>query len=333
MTRELCRCPASGVFDLKRVVVAEPIHADGLGLLRARDDLDLIAFDAPADWDALQDAAREAAAILVRTLPLPSDILAAAPKLEIVSKHGVGCDNIDVMHCTGRRIPVAIAADANATSVAEHTLMLMLACAKRLPTQEAAARAADWSFRQRVPAFELNGKTVLVVGMGRIGRKVAMLCGAFGMHVRGFDPAAQIGTYEGTNDLDEAIPEADVITIHTPLTDETRSIINADRLARMKPDSVLINCARGGVVDEAALLGSLADGPVAMYGADVFETEPVVADDPLFALPNVIATAHTGAMTAESKRAMAIQSAENILAHLDGTLDPRVVINRAELGR
>lgn len=317
---------------MKRIVVAEPIHADGLALFESRDDVDVVAFAAPATPAELKDAAVGAHAILVRTIPLGADILSNAPDLEIVSKHGVGCDNIDVAHMSSRGLPVSIRAGANATSVAEHTMMLILACAKRLPEQETAVRAADWSYRQRTEAFELQGKTVLIVGVGRIGQRVARFCEAFGMHVVGYDPASGFKAYERAENLDDAIRHADVVTIHTPLLDETRGIIDAGRLAHMKSGSILINCARGGVVDETALFDALKNGPIAMYGTDVFETEPVVASDPLFALPNVIATAHTGAMTAESKRAMAMQSVENILAHIDGRLDPAVVINRAELG-
>ncbi len=316
---------------MSRIVVVEPIHPDGLAMLREHPGTEVIAFDAPATEAELCDALPGARAILVRTLPMGGDRLALASTLEIVSKHGVGCDNIDVTACTGRGIPVTIAAGANATAVAEHTLMLMLACAKRLPAQDAAARAGDWSFRKRTNAFELKGKTVLIIGMGRIGRQVAPLCAAFGMRVIGYDPHAHFDGVERADDLEVALAQADIVTIHTPMLPETDGMIGAAELARMKRGGILINCARGGVADEPALIDALKSGHLAMLGTDVLVTEPMLASDPLLALPNVIATPHTGAMTAESARAMATISAQNILDHLNARLDPSVVVNGAEL--
>jgi len=318
---------------LSRIIVTEPIHADGLALLRADPAHEVVAFDPPAGAAQMRAALPGAAAILVRTLPLGADLLALAPDLAIVSKHGVGCDNIDLDHCSARGIPVTICAGANANAVAEHTLALMLACARRLTAQDAAARAGDWRFRQRTGAFELRGRTVLVVGMGRIGRRVAPLCRAFGMRVLGHDPGAAFAEAERADDLDAALAQADIVTLHTPLIPETTGLIDARRLALMKPGAVLINCARGGVADEAALVQALTLGPLAMLGTDVFVTEPVCPTDPLLSLPNVIATPHTGAMTAESTRAMAMQSARNILDCLGGRLDEDVIFNTRAPGR
>lgn len=316
-----------------RIVVTEPIHPDGLALLRATPGHEVVAFDPPATAARMREALPGAAAILVRTLPLGADLLSLAPALAIVSKHGVGCDNIDLDHCSARGIPVTICAGANANAVAEHTLALMLACARRLTAQDAATRAGDWGFRQKTGAFELRGKTVLIVGMGRIGRLVAPLCRAFGMRVLGHDPGATFAGAERADDLDTALAQADVITLHTPLAPETTGLIDARRLALVKPGAVLINCARGGVADEPALVEALTHGPLAMLGTDVFVTEPMRPTDPLLALPNVIATPHTGAMTAESTRAMAVQSARNILGCLGGGLDDDMIFNRRALGR
>lgn len=318
---------------MSRIVVTEPIHPDGIDLLQEKSGCDVVAIDAHADPDALRALMPGTTALLVRTFALPGALLAQAPDLAIVSKHGVGCDNIDVAHCSDRGIPVTIAADANATSVAEHAMMLMLACAKRLPAQDAATRAGDWAFRQRTEAFELNGRTVLVVGLGRIGRKIVPLCKAFGMRVIAYDPVTEMEGVERHADLSAALAEADIITLHTPLIDATRGLIDAQTLRHVRPGAILVNCARGGIADEPAVIAALQDGRLRMYGTDVFATEPMRADDPLLALPNVIATPHTGAMTAESARAMAMQSAENILAHGAGSLDPAVIINARALGR
>lgn len=312
---------------MKRIVVVEPIHADGLALLRGDPGVEIVALGVGAPEAELSAALEGAAGVLVRTRPLTADLLARAPALEVVSKHGVGCDNIAVDHLTARGVPVTIAADANAVSVAEHTLTLMLACAKRLFEQDAGARTADWSYRQRTGAWELSGKTVLIIGLGRIGRRVARLCEAFGMRVLGYDLAGAPEGVASVADLDAGLAEADVVTVHVPLVDGTRNLLDAARFARMKPGAVLINCARGGVVAEAPLIERLRAGALAAYGTDVFETEPLRADEPLFGAPNVIVTAHTAAMTAEAKRAMAMQSAENALSGLRGALRPDVVIN------
>jgi len=312
---------------LSRIVVTEPIHADGLALLRGAGGCGVVAFDPPASPEQLRAALPGAAAVLVRTVPLGGDLLALAPDLAIVSKHGVGCDNIDLAHCAARGVPVTICAGANANAVAEHTLMLMLACARRLTAQDAAARAGDWGFRQRTGAFELRGKTVLIVGMGRVGRLVAPLCAAFGMRVLGYGGSGE--GVERMDDLDEALARADIVTLHTPLTAATTGLIDAARLARMKRGAILVNTARGGVADESALVEALTTGTLAMLGTDVFVTEPMTPDDPLLALPNVIATPHTGAMTHESARAMAMQSARNILDCLAGRLDETTIHDTA----
>ena len=304
---------------MKRVVVAEPIHPDGLALLRARNDLEVTAFDTPAAPDALREALTDAHAVIVRTLPLGEDVLAGADALQIVSKHGVGCDNIATAHLAQRGVPVAIAAGANANGVAEHALCLLLACARNLFEQDAAARAGDWSFRQRTRSVELRGRAALVVGMGRIGQRVARLLDAFGMEVKGYDPHA---AFEGAkaDDLDAALSAADVVMVHVPLSDETAMLLGDGRLRRMKPGAILVNCARGGIVDEAALILALREGRIGWYGTDVFDREPMVADEPLLAAPNVIATAHTAAMTEEARRAMAMVSAQNVLDALDDRL-------------
>ena len=315
-----------------RIVVTEPIHEDGIAILSAHKGAEVIAFETTATADELANVVPDADAILVRTIPLPIDLLAQATRLKIVSKHGVGCDNIPVDQLTARGLPVAIAADANATSVAEHTIMLMLACSRRLTEQDRETRNADWSYRGRVQGFELKGKTILIIGIGRIGQRVARLCQAFGMRIVGYDPYAGTDPHESVEALEKGLAQADIVTLHIPLGETSQMMLDRERLAIMKPGAVLINCARGGIVDEPALIDALESDHIAMYGADVFETEPVLASDPLLKRSDVIATLHTAAMTTESKRSMSVQAAENIIAALSGTLDPTVVFNRKELG-
>ncbi|MEM9147350.1 MAG: hydroxyacid dehydrogenase [Pseudomonadota bacterium] len=314
---------------MTRILIVEPIHTDGLAVLEARGlSIERLAPGCP-DTE-LAEAVARSAAILVRVRPLPGDLLGRAPGLQIVSKHGVGCDNIDVAHCSGRGIPVAIAADANAVSVAEHTMMLVLAAARGLAAQEQAVRTGDWAYRLTGGGFELAGKTLLIVGLGRIGRRVAELARAFGLRVLGHDPVAAVPGVEPVG-LEDGLALADIVTLHVPLTAATGGLLGAAQLARMKPDALLVNCARGGIVDEDALCERLADGRLGAYASDVFAAEPPPADNPLLHAPRTVLTPHSAAMTPEAKRAMAVQAAENILAHLDGRLEPRVVINQDAL--
>lgn len=314
----------------KTVLLTEPIHPDGRAVLEAAG-LAIRELPAPTP-EAFAEAAPAAAAILVRVMKLPEALLGPLNALEVVSRHGVGCDNVAVDHCSARGIPVAIAADANARSVAEHTLALMLAGARNLLAHDRATRAGDWAARvaNGRDSFELAGKTLLVIGVGRVGSRVARLARAFEMRVLGHDKyrAELPEGVEPAPDLDAALAEADVIAVHVPLTEETRGLLGAERLARLKPTAHVVNAARGNIVDEAALLAR----PPAFYGADVFREEPPGAGDPLLAHGPSLLTPHVAAMTHESMRAMAVQAAGNVVAALEGRLDPAVVFNRAALG-
>lgn len=316
---------------MTRIVVVEPIHEDGIALLSGRAGLEVVTLPPGCPDETLAEALSGAAAILVRTRRLTGAMLQRAEGLRIVSKHGVGCDNIDVAHCSRRNLPVAIAADANAASVAEHTMLLMLAAARGLREQDAAVRAGNWGFRASGGGFDLAGKTLLVVGLGRIGSRVARLASALGMRVLGHDPVAEAKVAEMV-ELDTGLAQADIVTLHVPFGPTTAGLFDAARLGRMKPGALLINCARGGIVEEDALRAALTSGQIGYYGSDVFAEEPVPVGDPLFSAPNTVLTPHSAAMTPTARRAMAVQAAENILACLDGRLEARVVINRAEIG-
>ncbi len=309
------------------VLLTEPMHPDGLALLEARADVSLVvAGVGSAGFDAALPAVE---AIGVRTHRLPEAVLARAPRLCVVAKHGVGFDNVDVAHLAARDIPMAVAANANALSVAEHTLMLMLAAAKHLRGYDAAVREGRWAERLSGRAVDLGGRTVLVVGFGRVGSRVARLCAAFGMTVLVHDvrPVMVEAGAEVVHDLDVALARADVLTLHIPLSAESAGSFGAARLARLRPGAVLVNCARGGIVDEAALTTCLRSGAIAAAGLDVFDDEPPAPDNPLLHLPNVVLTPHSAATTAEGARRMAVSVAENLLAGLDGTLDPAMVVN------
>lgn len=320
---------------MKSVTILGALHPDAVALLAERPDIAVTMIeDALAPRADVAEAVRGANAIAVRTQPLDAEVLASAPGLEIVSRHGVGCDSVDVEWMSARGLPVAIAVGANDRSVAEHTMGMILAMSRDLLRQTEALRHADWSIRARQRAFDLNGKTLLVVGYGRIGRRVATLAQAFGMTVVARDPyvsdfAPEIGV-AGT--LEEGLAAAEVITLHVPMNPETRHLIGAQEIAKMQPGALLVNCARGGIVDEAPVARALQDGRLGGYGADVFDVEPVALASPIIAAPNVVLSPHTAASTPEGMRAMGLQTVRNVLDCFDGRLKPEMVFNRQALG-
>lgn len=273
-------------------------------------------------------AARNADAMLVRTGAVTRALVEASPKLKIVARHGVGYDAVDVAACTEHGVLVTITPNANATAVSEHALALMLACARKIPQADATLKTGTW-VREPFMGLELSGKTLGLVGLGRVGTRVAHLARAFGMTVLAADPyttperAAAAGVTLMM--LEEMLPQADFISVHAPLTPDTHHIIGQRTLPMLKPTAILVNTARGPLVDPAAVAEALQAGRLAAAGIDVFEQEPFAADDPLHSLPNVIATPHVAGQTAESLVNMATAAAENILAVLDGRMPDGLV--------
>jgi len=318
-----------------KVLVVEPIHEEGLQLLRARPDLEVELLESTAEADILAHL-RDAAAVTLRAGRLPARLVEQAPQLRVVARHGVGYDNVDVAALTARGIPLTITSDANAISVAEHTLFLLLAVANRGLRNDRETRRGNWAIRGLGDRLELFGRRLLILGFGRIGREVAARCAAFGMEVRVFDPyveADAIGRagYGHVEDVRAALPEADVVSVHLPLTPETRGMIGEAELKALPASAIVLNTARGGIVDEAALVRALRDGRIAGAGLDVFEQEPPPAEHPLFGLDNVVLSPHAAGMTRESAVRMAISTARSVIEALDGTLDPSVVVNREVL--
>lgn len=320
---------------MKSVVLTEAVHEAGMAILTSRPDIKTTIAQGLAAAE-FRSAIASADAIGVRTFNLTPEILGWANHLELVSKHGIGCDNIAVDHLTARNIPVAIAADANAVSVAEHALMQMLTTARMLFQYDKRVRAGEWDFRKQPMASELSGKTVLIVGFGRIGQRVAMLCRAFDMRVLGYDaviPADAIRSmgYEASSDLDAGIAQADFVNLHIPFAPSTTNLFDARRLAGFKPGAILINCSRGGIVDEDALVTELSGGRIAAAGVDVLRQEPPPKDHPLFKLPHVVLTPHSAALTREGAKKMAVSMARNILDFFDGKLNRGVVVNAKDI--
>jgi D-3-phosphoglycerate dehydrogenase len=321
---------------MPKLLIIGRFHDDGMKLLEARPDVALEIVDG-ADEAEVREKIKDADAVTIRTSPLPGHVIDEAQRLKVVSRHGVGYDNIDVAALTRRRIPLAIAADANATAVAEHTLYFMLALAKGGRHYDRAVRENRWSVRNDLGPVDLLGRRVLILGFGRIGREVASRCAAFGMQVMIHDPYVQAnlieaaGPYRSIPDFQAALPETDILTVHLPLGPDSRGLIASEELGALPPHAFVINAARGGIIDETALYEALTSGAIAGAALDVFDQEPPPEGHPLFSLDNVLLSPHNAGLSKQAAIRMAISTARNALAAIDGKLDPSMVVNREVL--
>jgi len=301
-----------------RVLVSDPLAEEGLAILRTQVDVD-VRTELPeaelisiiGDYDAL----------LVRSgTEVTADVIEAGKNLKFIGRAGAGVDNIDMDAATRKGIIVANAPEGNTLAATEHTMAMMLSLARNIPQATASLRKKEWK-RSKFMGVELNEKTLGIVGLGRIGREVAKRATALGMHIVGYDPfigkdkAAQFGVESMT--VDDLFKVADVITVHTPLIKETRHIINAKSIATMKDGVRIINCARGGIIDEKALYDAIVAGKVAGAALDVFEEEPPLKS-PLLELDQVIVTPHLGASTVEAQTNVAVSIARQCLSVLEG---------------
>lgn len=320
---------------MPHVVCLRPLHPDAMARLRAEPGYTVTMLD-PVTPETLAEPMKTADAIIVRATRIDRGFLANAPRLSICARHGVGYDAVDVDALTERGIPLTVTPDANAVSVAEHALMLMLTTARRTLDYDRNTKALDWGPKPTLRTFDLAGQTVLVLGFGRIGGRVARLCAAFGMEVLVHDPYIPQNTIKGAGFrpvkvLHEGLAEADIVTTHCPSNAETRGMVNATFLAAMKPGAAYVNTARGTLVDEAALTNALKSGHLGAAGLDVFWEEPVTTKLPFLDFPNVVVSPHSAAATEQSTRRMGLSCAESIFAHFKGQLDPDVVINKEVL--
>ena len=320
---------------MRKIVVIQPLRPEALHLFEARRD---IVYEVVTDFspDNLLRHVGGADAITVRDAPLPIQVLQAAPRLRVISRHGVGYDNIPIDYCTSRGLPVTVVGDVNAISVAEQAMFLILGVARCGIALDDAVRRGEFSARSRFIGVELKGKELLIVGFGRIGREVAKRAAAFGMKISVFDPYADRSADAGAlfvDSLARGLATADVLSLHVPLGSETRNLIGRVELAALRPGAIVINTARGGILDEKALLESVASGHLRGAGLDTFEQEPLPPQHPLLAERRIVLSPHSAALTDESLLAMGIATARNALAGLDGTLDPALVVNRVALAQ
>ena len=298
-----------------RILIADPIPAAGLAPLHGDKRFELIERSGLKGED-LAIAIEPCDAVIVRsTTRVTADSLARATRLRVIGRAGVGVDNIDVDAATERGVAVLNAPSGNTVSAAELSFALLLSLARRVPAADRSMRAGEWD-RKSFAGFELYGKTLGLIGAGRIGGEVARRARAFGMHVLVFDPYL---SEERAQALDvqralfvDVIEQADVLSLHVPLTDATAGLIGGAELARMKKTAVIVNAARGEVIDQDALLHALKGGTIAGAALDVFADEPLAADHPLRSLPNVVLTPHLGAQTTEAQQNVALEISEAV---------------------
>lgn len=320
---------------MKKILVVQPLHRKALELLESRKDVTYELVTDLSEENLLRRVA-SADAIAIRDAPISKTVLARANGLKVISRHGVGFDNIPVDYCSERGIPVAVVGPVNAVAVAEHTMFLLLSAARVCIGLDAAVREGRFAVRGEVRNVELRGRTLLIIGFGRIGREVARRAAAFGMRILAYDPhpAAPPGDDVAfVETLDDGLRQADAVSLHLPLSDEARNILGRRELALLPKGAIVVNASRGGLLDEDALCEAVASGALHGAGLDTFAVEPPPAASPLLAERRIVLSPHSAALTEDTLIAMGIKTVENAIAGLEGRLDPDLVVNSHVLRR
>jgi len=315
---------------MPHLLLAGKLHPAGLALLEGAEGV---------TYDYVEEVSEpsyapligKADALVIRTQPLSAATIARAPRLKIVSRHGVGYDSVDVATLNTRQIPLCVVGDVNSLSVAEHAMMFILASAKRLIRADRSVREGPWGWRNALEAGEISGKNLLIVGYGRSGRHLARMAQGFAMQARAYDPyLVKQGWPDGpalpVASLADGLAWADVISVHAPKAG--RPILDVGEFAQMKPGVIIVNAARGGIVDESALATALTEGKVAAAGLDVFDDEPPAKDHPLLAFTQVALTPHIAGLTQQAGERMAMSSVQNVLDFFAGRIDTDLIVNR-----
>jgi D-3-phosphoglycerate dehydrogenase / 2-oxoglutarate reductase len=302
------------------VLICDPISPKGIALLQQRPEVKVIVLEKRLSEAELLPLVTETDAMVVRSeTKITRRVIEAAPKLRVVGRAGVGIDNIDIEAATQRGVVVMNTPGGNTISTAELTFSMLMALARKIPQAHASMKLGEWN-RKAFQGVELNNKTLGILGMGRIGSEVARRAIVFGMRVLAYDPYLSLSRAKALQvelvELDEVLARSDFITVHMPMSDETRSMINAAAFAKMKKGARVLNCARGGIVNEKDLYDAIQSGQVAGAALDVYETEPPPKEYPLRDLPQVIMTPHLGASTEEAQENVGIEVAEAITDYL-----------------
>jgi D-3-phosphoglycerate dehydrogenase / 2-oxoglutarate reductase len=320
----------------RKVMLPHTMGRQGIDLIEAREDIETVIYPTGISKADLLPLLADCAGIALSVTPFRQAEMDAAPGIRVVARIGVGYDAVEVSALTARGVPLMVAGTANSISVAEQAFHLMIALAKKNAALDRLVRTGQWGDRHGGLPIELSGKTVLIVGFGRIGTRSARRCLGFEMTVLIYDPyidpeKVTAAGCEPVSDLDAALPRADFVSIHCPKNAETIGLFNAARLSRMKKGAFIVNTARGGIIDEPALYAALKSGQLAGAGLDVFEEEPTSTNNDLLTLDTVIASPHMAGVTVEAVAAMAIVTAQNILSVLDGDPNRDNVINKEVL--
>jgi len=315
----------------KTIVLSQAIHQKGMELIEKDYN---VRVPSELSQEAFDKAALEADAIVLRTnVHVSGEVIRNAPNLKIISRTGAGVDNIDHEACAEKGVLICNLPAANNISVAEHAVSMLLTLAKCLPLMDKSVRSKDgWLVRNKNYPVEVNGKTLGVLGLGAIGSITARICQeGLRMKILAYDPfadKANFPDYEITEDLDEIFTRSEFITLHIPSLPSTKGLVNSRLLSLMKPEAILINCARGGVVDYDALYEALRDKKISAAGLDVFLHEPPAIDDKLLSLPNVIVSPHSAALTKEASIRMHTDACRQIISFFE-TGKPLWVYDRA----
>jgi D-3-phosphoglycerate dehydrogenase len=316
----------------RKVMLPHTMGQQGIDIVRARDDIETVMYPAGIAQSELLPLLADCAGIALSGTPYKQTEMEASPAMRVVARIGVGYDAVEVPVLTARKVPLMTAGTANSTSVAEQAFHLMISLAKKHAALNDLVREGRWGDRHGGLPMEISGKTVLIVGFGRIGTRQARRCLAFDMNVLIYDPYVDqpkitAAGCEPVPNLDAALPQVDFVSIHCPKNPETIGMFNAARLAILKKGAFIVNTARGGIIDELDLHAALVSGHIAGAGLDVFDKEPTPKDNPLLKLSNVISSPHMAGVTVEAVAAMAVATARNILSVLDGTPNKENTIN------
>lgn len=309
-----------------KFVMTQAVCPEGLQMLDGVADVYVADNQDPNNY---LDEMKDADALIVRIAKCDGDAIENSPNLKVIGRTGVGYDSVDVKTATAHGIPVVITPGANNRSVAEHAVAMMFALSKNLVEAQQEMCKGNWEIRGAKKAFELEGKTIGILGLGAIGRETAKICEGCGMKVAAYDPFLSKEQVEGYGavyyeNYEDLLKVSDVVSIHVPLTDETKNMISKKQLTEMKKTALIINCSRGGIINETDLAEALKAGEIAGAGTDVFCSEPPKTDDPLLNCPNLIVSPHSAAQTREAVIKMAQMCVKGCLAVAEGKKWPFV---------
>ena len=316
----------------KKILIFKSIHEEGIDLLKNNPNFEYEIIQ-DEDLEELKAKIVDCDGLSLRTTKLPAEIINISKKLQIISRHGVGYDNIDLESCKKNNITIAITAKANAVAVVEHVFFMMLSLCKRKNMFDEIVRSGRFKEKNELPSTtELWSKNILIVGFGRIGKCLIKRCLGFEMNVYIYDPYISeeiIKSFGGTkvDNLEDAVKSMDIISLHTPLTDNTNNLININLLKKMKKNCIIINASRGGIINETDLDEALNQNIIFGAGLDVFSIEPPKNDNPLLKNDKVILSPHTSALTEEGRKRMGIETIQNLIDFFDKKLDKSKIIN------